>query len=133
MNLLDAALLCLSLNIYHEARGEPREGQLAVAYVTLTRAKQKNQPVCKTVYDRKQFGWANDIRGRSKKPLGGAWKVSKALAHYAYMTHVTGTNKTKGATFYHERNINPKWAAEKQKLFTVGNHIFYRNKGHRNV
>ena len=36
--LAQGALLCLALNIYHEARGEPLKGQIAVASVTMNRA-----------------------------------------------------------------------------------------------
>jgi spore germination cell wall hydrolase CwlJ-like protein len=47
----DKALRCLALNIYHEARSEPRAGQIAVASVTLNRVKSKRFPgtVCDVV------------------------------------------------------------------------------------
>jgi len=37
-----AALLCLSLNVHNEARGEPVLGQVAVAMVTINRANQRS-------------------------------------------------------------------------------------------
>lgn len=47
---LSEALLCLALNVYFEARGEPIIGQYAVAHVTLNRVKENNSTVCKEVY-----------------------------------------------------------------------------------
>jgi N-acetylmuramoyl-L-alanine amidase len=29
--MIEAAIMCLALNIYHEARGEPLAGQIAVS------------------------------------------------------------------------------------------------------
>src|SRR5688500_17063686 len=50
-------LACLSLNVYPEARGEPDTGQLAVAYVTLNRARLKQMKVCDVVVEPHQFSW----------------------------------------------------------------------------
>lgn len=54
-----AAILCLSSVIFHEARGEPLEGQIAVAQVVLNRVKDKRWPnkVCAVVKQPKQFSW----------------------------------------------------------------------------
>ena len=45
---------CLARNIYHEAAGEPVEGQIGVAQVTLNRARDPFYPkdVCDVVYQR---------------------------------------------------------------------------------
>ena len=55
--VLTAAVVCLALNIYNEARGEPEEGQLAVAYVTINRAAGKRTKICDEVFRAKQFSW----------------------------------------------------------------------------
>ncbi|MFL2708000.1 MAG: hypothetical protein ACJ0FW_04030 [Gammaproteobacteria bacterium] len=34
-------VLCLAKNIYHEARGEPAEGQMAISNVVINRVKSK--------------------------------------------------------------------------------------------
>ena len=39
--LLQSALICLAMNIYHEARSEPIAGRVAVAEVTLNRVESK--------------------------------------------------------------------------------------------
>ena len=54
---LDKELHCLSLNVYHEARGEPIQGQLAVAYVTMNRLVSGRYPdsICNVVWQDRQF------------------------------------------------------------------------------
>ncbi len=66
-------LKCLATAIYFEARGEPEEGQLAVAQVVLNRVKNPAYPntICGVVYQNKtkrnrcQFSFACD--GRSDR------------------------------------------------------------------
>ena len=61
--MLDLALMCLSLNVYHEARGETPQAQLAVAMATLNRAKTTGQDLCDVVLEPVQFSWtATGIR-----------------------------------------------------------------------
>jgi len=31
-----------------------------------------------------------------------------------------------GALFYHAANVSPGWSKSRQRLATLGNHIFYR-------
>src|SRR5688572_29718365 len=52
-------LKCFIDNIYHEARGEPHEGQLAVANVVANRYRSGLYPknLCDIVYQHKQFSW----------------------------------------------------------------------------
>ena len=47
------AIVCLALNIYHEARGEPPEGQLGVGWVVLNRVDDPRFPdsVCGVVLE----------------------------------------------------------------------------------
>ena len=52
--LLQSALICLAMNIYHEARSEPIAGRVAVAEVTLNRVESKYYPndICGVVYQK---------------------------------------------------------------------------------
>ena len=40
-----AQLFWLTINLYHEARGEPFEGMKAVCHVVLNRAERRKMPV----------------------------------------------------------------------------------------
>ena len=50
--MISAALMCLALNVYHEARSEPLQGQAAVAHVVLNRVASGRWPddVCSVVH-----------------------------------------------------------------------------------
>lgn len=59
--MIETAIICLALNIYHEARGEPIEGQKAVAQVTMNRARHNPSRVCDEVFRPGQFSWADKL------------------------------------------------------------------------
>lgn len=60
------AILWLTINLYHEARGEPVEAQIAVVHVCLYRAGWKPENVRSVILKRKQFTWTSDRRKRSE-------------------------------------------------------------------
>ena len=64
--ILESAVLCLALNIYHEARSEMIPGQYAVAQVTMNRAGEKSN-VCKTVVAKHQFSWTTKMLTKKGK------------------------------------------------------------------
>lgn len=119
-----ADLRCLALNVYWEARGEPAEGQAAVAHVTLNRAASALFPasVCGVVHQSCQFGWTCD--GRDHRPSEGpAWEQSLAVARQAA---AGGADPTGGALYFHHLRERPQWAqgryANKQ---VIGDHVFF--------
>ena len=123
---------CLALNIYHEARGEPLKGQVAVAQVVLNRVAHVRFPneVCAVIKDGGewprgfcQFSWWCD--GRSDAPLESkAWRESLALAD-AVLSGAHG-DPTKGALWYHATSVTPAWREEFDRTGRIGDHIFYR-------
>ena len=73
--IMTAAITCLALNVYHEARNEPMNGMYAVASVVINRVQDDRWPnnVCAVVKDgyRKdsvkcQFSWYCD--GKTDRP-----------------------------------------------------------------
>ena len=131
--LINSALMCLSLTIFHEARGEPIMGQYAVALVTLNRAKQDKLQVCTEVFKPKQFSWAN--RGVTK--VKGGWQVSRALTPKDAQAWDTALriakvslagrmpDFTRGATFYHATYVKPRWRLAMVPVKQIGSHKFY--------
>ena len=112
--------LWLALTVYHEARGEPDLGQLAVAHVVLNRADNRNLSVREVVLQDKQFSCYNEgVR------LPQDWK-----AFYKAMENVTiaiqGHDFTEGATHYHEVRVSPYWTGKMEFVGQIGNHKFYR-------
>ena len=55
--VIDQELNCMAMNIYREAAGEPFEGKVAVAQVTMNRVNHTDFPksVCAVVYEKNVF------------------------------------------------------------------------------
>jgi spore germination cell wall hydrolase CwlJ-like protein len=127
--ILEAALMCLALNIFHEARGEPVAGQFAVAMVTLNRAGWDKKKVCKEVYRFAQFSWTLDPEKVDFKPSRKSpeWKTAVAVADLVLKGRVK--DMTYGATYYHAAYVRPDWSRDKRFVAVnrIGQHIFYRS------
>ena len=130
--MISAALMCLALNVYHEARSEPLQGQAAVAHVVLNRVASGRWPddVCSVVHQgyekgrfKCQFTWYCDCKPDEPKEIL-AWAKSVMVANQV----LTGVvpDVTNGATHYHARYVNPYWSASLSKTVTYGSHLFYR-------
>ncbi len=118
-----ADLKCLADNIYHEARGEPVEGQIAVAQVTLNRARLQSKSICAIVYQPGQFSWV----GKAKEVARNSpiWVDAKLIALGVLRGHYFITELAK-ATFYHATYIRPPyWARTKEVIIEIGRHRFY--------
>ncbi|WP_332846476.1 cell wall hydrolase [Pseudomonas lactucae] len=124
------ALLCLALNIYHEARGEPEEGQIAVALVTMNRAEWRVENVCQTVYKPWQFSWT---RSASTLPRHEkhAWIKAKTMAQEIIEGY--HPDITQGSTHFHAQHIRPAWHRSFVKTVHIGNHIFYTQSANTRV
>lgn len=133
--MIETALMCLALNIYHEARGESEAGQKAVALVTVNRAKKKER-VCHTVFQPKQFSWTIPLMQHSSSkrfsialratPKDVSWQKAKMIAARA----LQGTLKpvvSKKVTHFHTVRVKPYWAASMKLVAVIGNHKFYQN------
>jgi len=127
-------LHCLALNVYYEARGEPDDGQYAVAEVTMNRLASSRYPdsVCAVVHEKR---W-DAIRGRYVSafswtefysvpdPEGEAWELAQKVAEDVY--HRRTPPRVEGATFYHATYIRPSWARKQTRVARIGRHVFYR-------
>jgi len=116
-----SALLCLALNVYHEARGEPLLGQHAVAHVTLNRAKKRKLSVCDVVFQPYQFSWTlYDKKVQDER----AWAKALQVAQKA-MKSSPKADPTGGATYFHTPAVNPSWNRHMKVAAVIGGHIFY--------
>ena len=132
--LLTTAVLCLSLNIYHESRGESLTGQHAVAHVTMNRAKRDPKNVCQVVTKRRQFSWTTvylekrngmTVLRKSGEPKDKkAWAMAKTVAKIALAGWTP--DFTNGALFYHTKAVAPRWSKEFKLVTVIGQHKFYR-------
>jgi len=126
--LLETILLCLTLNAYHEARGEPFHGQVAVNQVVLRRAALQPEDVCQEIYRPSQFSWT-----KNKPPHKPAhvnertWHRAElaARASLIWAVHGIGQDYSKGATHYHAITVRPYWTRCARLTTQVGGHLFY--------
>jgi len=129
----------MALNIYHEARGEPVVGQVAVAQSVLNRIADNRYPntVCGVVKQAKynpwdsvtpirnqcQYSWFCD--GKSDTP-----KDDKAMLEATIVAQfvLSGSSRdvTEGATHYHADYVYPYWADSLIPTIKIGSHIYYR-------
>jgi len=120
MGLLEA-LLYLSLNIYHEARGEGVVGQKAVAHVTLNRAIERDMSIKDVVLEPKQFSWTFEKTTYLPDDLDSFFNCVAVATHAANEDDFTG-----GSTHYHALSVQPYWASSLEEIGNIGNHKFYR-------
>jgi spore germination cell wall hydrolase CwlJ-like protein len=127
-------LRCLAENVYFEARGEPLNGQYAVAEVTLNRVRSEHFPhtICEVVHESHwdpvrhravaDFSWTE--LGELSPADATAWKQAMTVADAAYED--LHEPVVPGALFYHALSVRPDWSRARRPVATIGNHIFYR-------
>jgi N-acetylmuramoyl-L-alanine amidase len=118
MAIATTSLLCLALVIHNESLGESKRGKAAVAHVVLNRAKSKNK-ICKTVHAPNQF-YTKPIKNKKSK----GWHESQHVAKQVLSN--TLKDPTKGATYFHNHTVRPKWSKIKTKTTRIGGHSFYK-------
>ena len=123
---LDRDARCLAIAVYHEAKSEPLEGQLAVAQVILNRVESGKYAatVCGVVHQPRQFSFTRDRR--SDTPTNGAqWRTAQAIAVVAVTRN--WRNVAPDALSFHATRVAPSWR-NMQRVSTIGNHVFYRQR-----
>jgi spore germination cell wall hydrolase CwlJ-like protein len=119
----DRELECLAAAVYYESKGEPLEGQLAVAHVILNRAASGRfvSSVCGVVAQPGQFSFVH--HGKVPTPGNSAqWRLAVAVAKVA--ENDLWGNPAPEALYFHARRVHASWRMT--KVAALGNHIFYR-------
>jgi len=117
----DDELACLATAVYFESRGEPAEGQLAVAQTILNRVESGRfaSSICGVVNQPHQFSF-----DKSRVPRPGIdWQRAQAIARIA--SGDLWRDVVPRAIAFHAVRVSPNWAG-KTRVATIGNHVFYR-------
>ena len=138
--MLLESMICLALNVYHEAKNQSYVGQVAVAQVVMNRVRDTRYPntVCDVVKqgatykwrpefpikNRCQFSWYCDGKPDTIRD-GDAWRQAQIVA-YRITYNERHRGLTEGATHYHADYVHPKWASTLQLVGRIATHIFYR-------
>jgi len=119
----DRQLQCLASAVYYESKGEPLEGQLAVAHVILNRAASGRfaTSVCGVLTQRGQFSF---VRGGKIPTPGDCAQWRKAVAVAKVAQNELWDNPAPSALYFHALRVRTDWRAT--KVASLGNHIFYR-------
>ena len=139
----EQAIDILARTIWAEARGEGQHGMEAVAAVITNRLHVSQQ-------SGGHFWWGNDIASICQAPwqfscwnpgdpnLPKLQKIDKRDAEFASALRIArravngllddptvDVNTGIGATHYHHRAMQPRWAKGSRPISSIGNHVFY--------
>ena len=117
----DGEKRCLATAVYFEARGEPLEGQLAVAQSIMNRSTSGRyaDTICGVINQRGQFSF-----DRSRTPVAGNdWRTAQAIARIAAAE--MWREIAPRAMSFHAARLSPSWRG-KVRIAQIGNHVFYR-------
>lgn len=109
--------------VYFEARGEGKQGMIAVANVIMNRTKERKMSASRVVSQPGQFSY------RTRKSRAMVDKTSYAEAcsvAHKVMTGQIGDN-THGATYF--RTVSSgTWGRQFKQTTRIGNHAFFKIK-----
>ncbi len=112
---------CMAHAVYHEARGEPSAGQVAVAYVVKNRVGHPGfaNSICGVVYQPHQF-----TNIRQTKPNKNSKSWAYAVETSLRVLRGQAKDPTAGRKyFYAQAVVRPRWSAGKKKVI-IGRHTF---------
>lgn len=122
---LDREQDCLANAVYFEARGEPLEGQLAVAEVVLNRSRSDRYPptICGVVTQRAQFSFVRRGIIPPADRSSEAWRRAVAIARIAQARGMRLLSDN--VLWYHASYVSPSWGRRLARNTRIGLHIFY--------
>lgn len=119
---------CIAIAIYHEARGEPLPGQLAVAEVIMNRAASGRYPAgwCDVVKQPWQFSFVNPRTGHMPgvNRSSASWSYAQAITRIAVSAAADALPSD--VLWYHADYVAPSWGRRLARVEKIGAHIFYR-------
>jgi len=122
--LLIAAAACLSLALYHEARGEPLQGQLMAARVIMNRMQSPRWPssMCAVITQDRQFSFYR--KDNTPKPRDEvAWAKAQKLA--TDIINDPNILPYSTADHYHTVDVHPVWRRKLHRVARIGRHVFW--------
>jgi spore germination cell wall hydrolase CwlJ-like protein len=140
---------CLALALYHEARGEPLAGQIAVAATILNRVASRAYPdsICGVVFEGAlrptgcQFTFTCDRRSDMPRNLRVYWRLHRLSGEILAVSRgeASGIPVARRAliratlqrfvlsTHYHRHDVYPSWSRRMGRIARIGNHVFFRS------
>lgn len=110
----------LARTVYSEARGEPFQGQVAVAAVVLNRVRHPEFPntINGVIFEPWAFTAVND---------GQFWLTPNETAYAAVREALKGSDPSNGAIFYYNPvTATNQWIRTRPVITQIGRHVFAR-------
>lgn len=136
---MEKELKCMTRNVYYEAGGESVEGKIAVAQVTMNRAKDGRfgAGICgvvlakNVVYNKVicQFSWLCDGSESRAKVNKETWLESENAAKKVLLENFKLPSLER-ALYFHADYVHPQWK-DMDEVAKIGHHIFYQIKSER--
>lgn len=127
--MTDYDMEILAKTIFGEARGEPYEGQVAVACVILNRWKSKKwfagKTIAATCLKPYQFSCWNKSDPNAQKIASLSY--AQYAKYFDAIKEAEAHDVTNGATHYHVEGLHPKWAEGKKPCKIFAHHVFYKD------
>lgn len=125
---------CITSALYHEARGESREGMLAVMSVIYNRTKSKKFPnsFCGVILQKSQFSYfiGKDIFSMlNVHPANSMDKASHDLANKIaedVMNNSFQTTLPEGTLYYAHKKVKNHWTKKFERVKVIHQHVFYK-------
>lgn len=127
MNLTAEDKILMAICIYHESRGEPFEGQVAVAQVLIDRAEERKQSIRHVIFAPDQFSWANGGARPAIKDYESLVTAGRAV-DVAVARRATGDTMQSADHYFGDYIPVPKWSKSMTFIKKIGKHLFYRDK-----
>lgn len=118
---------CIAVAVYHEARGESLEGQMAVAKVIMNRAASGKYPTswCGVVKQPWQFSFVRRGQFPFVDQGSDAWRKALGVTRLAVANAVQSVPSE--CLWYHADYVAPSWGRSLTRVNKIGAHIFYRS------
>jgi spore germination cell wall hydrolase CwlJ-like protein len=118
-------VICLALNIYHEARGSTQADIMAVGQTTKNRTVKRKKTFCDIIWEKGQYVW-------TKRPISGQMPKDKStwnemVANARRIITEDLPDHTMGADSFYSRRISPPaWARRSAIQIPIGGHVYVR-------
>lgn len=126
------AIDTLARTIWGEARGQPLEGQEAVANIVMNRVRKRRprwgltvEKVCRAPY---QFScWNSNDPNLAKLTKVDATNPTFSLCLDIARRALNGglPDRTSGSTHYHTTGVSPSWSSGHAPVVKIGDHLFF--------
>jgi spore germination cell wall hydrolase CwlJ-like protein len=123
------SLQCVALAVFMEARGEPDQGQVGVAWVARTRSEERGLTPCAIVFQPAQFSWTSYPVPRIAGAVAAdpqSWDAAQDVAWRVLVLNARDPTRT--ANHFWSGRETPAWArmAAPGSRLRIGGHTFIR-------